>query len=246
MTSLSGDEPDLELGATGEGVLLLQVRLYALGLYRQVPDSTYDSATEQAVRELQSQLGLDNSGEVDRATWEALFHQEQQYGIHYQYQSPYDALAQINYDLEHPGDAAGGAYGGGGDLSPDGQWRWDGTDWQPAGGAQDGGGYAAGGAGSGGGELSPDGQWQWDGYQWQAAGGAGGAANYGADPGQGGGGGGELSPDGQWRWDGTEWQPAHAGGQGDGDGYGGGGGDNVGMVSDDGQWRWDGTQWQVA
>jgi hypothetical protein len=234
VTSLTGDEPDLELGATGEGVLLLQVRLYALGIYRQVPDATYDSNTEQAVRDLQSQLGLDNDGEVHRETWEALLHQEQQYGIQYQYQSPYDALAQINYDLEHPQE--GGA--GGGQLSEDGQWRWNGSDWVAADGSQGGGGGGYGGDGSGG-ELSPDGQWQWDGSQWQAAGaGAGGygAGEYGAAGDAGGGG--ELSPDGQWRWDGANWQPATGGQQS--------GSEHVGMVSDDGQWRWDGAQWQVA
>ena len=243
MTSLSGDEPDLELGATGEGVLLLQVRLYALGLYRQVPDSTYDSATEQAVRELQSQLGLDNSGEVDRATWEALLHQEQQYGIQYQYQSPYDALAQINYDLEHPGDAAGGGYGGAGELSPDGQWRWDGNDWQPAGGAQDGGGYGGRRRCVGRRRAVP-----------------GRPVAVGRLPVAGGGRHGRPGRHGRIR---GRPRPRRrrraltrravalgrhrmAAGARRRPGRRCGGGANVGLVSDDGQWRWDGTQWQVA
>jgi putative peptidoglycan binding protein len=190
VTSLTGEEPDLELGASGEGVILLQVRLYQLGIYRQVPDGTYDSVTENAVRELQSQLGLDNDGEVHRETWEAVVHQEQQAGIIYQYQSPYDALAQIRYALDHPAE-------GGGLLSEDGQWRWDGTDWQPAGASAGAAGDATAQAGSG--EISPDGQWRWDGTDWQPAGDTNGGT--GAQ-------GGLLSDDGQWRWDGSDWRPA--------------------------------------
>jgi hypothetical protein len=88
--------------------------------------------------------------------------------------------------------------------SDDGQWWWDGSQWQPvdqgAGGAADAAGAAGAGAGvqpadaaqaasPSSGQLSDDGQWQWDGSQWQpvqagnenalatggAAGGAGGA-----------------------------------------------------------------------
>ena len=89
--------------------------------------------------------------------------------------------------------------------SDDGQWWWDGSQWQPvdqaAGGAADAAGEAGAGAGAppadatqtaspSSGQLSDDGQWQWDGSQWQpvqagnqnalatggTAGGAGGAA----------------------------------------------------------------------
>ena len=223
---LTGDEPNLEVGDSGEGVVLLQVRLYQLGYYRQVPDGTYDMTTENAVREFQSATGLDNDGEVTRETWEAIVHWEQQNGIQYQYQSPYDALAQLQYDLEHPESRSGDFPAGDASLSPDGQWRWDGNDWQPVSGA-------AGAAGAAGGQnsqaqLSEDGQWQWNGSDWVAAQGSGAA---------GGGSGqtvvGQLSEDGQWRWDGNDWQAAA------GDGY-------VGQLSEDGQWRWDGYQWQAA
>jgi hypothetical protein len=59
-----------------------------------------------------------------------------------------------------------------GQLSEDGSWQWNGTDW-----------VAAGTAGAGGpeahaetaaiqvGQLSEDGHWQWDGIAWKAAGG---------------------------------------------------------------------------
>ncbi len=221
---LTGDEPNLQVGDSGEGVVLLQVRLYQLGYYRQMPDGTYDMATENAVRELQSAAGLDNDGEVTRETWEAIVHWEQQNGIRYQYQSPYDALAQLQYDLEHPQSRSGDFPTGDPALSPDGQWRWDGNDWQPAGGAA---GAAA--EPTGVGQLSEDGQWRWDGTEWVAAQDGGGVTE--ADPGRVGVG--QLSEDGQWRWDGTEWQAAA------GDGY-------VGQLSEDGQWRWDGHQWQAA
>jgi hypothetical protein len=223
---LTGSEPDLKSGDTGEGVVLLQVRLFGLGLLHYVPDGTFNQGVEDAVRELQSSLGQDNTGDVTRETWEGILYLEQQAGINYQYMSPYDAVSQINYDMEHPEDggpyswasphrAAGtGEYGYdqygqqqdnqyaqyAGQLSEDGQWRFDGNTWQPA---HDGGGYD-------GSAVSHD-------YV------------------------GQLSDDGRWRWDGTEWQPAEAGGQQSdaSDGY-------VGQLSPDGRWRWDGSQWQAA
>jgi peptidoglycan hydrolase-like protein with peptidoglycan-binding domain len=218
VAELTGDEPDLELGASGEGVVQLQVRLYQLRIYRQFPDGTYDMATENAVRELQSMAGLDNDGVVSRSTWEAILHYEQQSAIQYQYISPYDALDQLRYDLDHPQTASGDFPGGDASLSDDGQWRWNGNDWLPA---------EAGAGGQGyeqyAGNVSDDGQWQWNGTNWEAAQGA--TAGSG-DPGH-------VSEDGQWRWDGQQWLAATS------DGY-------VGQMSDDGRWRWDGRQWQAA
>jgi peptidoglycan hydrolase-like protein with peptidoglycan-binding domain len=192
VSGLTGDEPDLQVGDSGEGVVLLQVRLYGLGIYRNVPDGTFDMTTENAVRELQSTLGLDNDGEVTRATWEAIVELEMRYSIQYQYMSPYDALSQINYDLQHPEQAAGGGAGQG-QLSEDGQWQWDGYSWQAA---ADGAGQHAGSGShdSYAGQLSEDGQWQWDGTAWQTAS---------ADSQVG-----QLSDDGQWRWDGRQWSAA--------------------------------------
>ena len=57
--------------------------------------------------------------------------------------------------------------------SEDGQWWWDGAQWQPVSGAATGGTAAAaetaaaGATSSGVGALSEDGQWRWDGAQWQ-------------------------------------------------------------------------------
>jgi peptidoglycan hydrolase-like protein with peptidoglycan-binding domain len=136
---VTADEPDLALGDSGEGVVLLQVRLYWLGFYPQVPDGTFDMLTETAVRDLQATSGQDNDGTVSRATWDAIAYWEQQYNIPYRYQSPYDALAQLVYDLQQAQQYATAAepYAG---YSEDGQSYWDGYTW-----------------------------WQWDGQQWQLA-----------------------------------------------------------------------------
>lgn len=68
-------------------------------------------------------------------------------------------------------------------LSPDGRWRWDGTQWV----------QAAAPAPSPA-TLSPDGRSSWDGTQWVAT-----AVPAPAPA--------ALSPDGRWGWDGTQWIP---------------------------------------
>jgi Putative peptidoglycan binding domain len=181
VSQLRGDEPRLELGDSGEGVQELQFRLYRLGYYRQFPDGTYDMATENAVRELQSSLGHDNTGEMTRESWEGIVYWEQQHGLDYEYHSPSDALAQLRYDLEHPQPAADP------NLSPDGHWRWDGHDWVAAADPN----------------LSSDGHWRWDGHDWVATAAAPHEAHSAAD-----GYVGQLSPDRYWRWNGADWEVA--------------------------------------
>jgi hypothetical protein len=222
---LTGNEPDLKSGDTGDGVVLLQVRLFGLGLYKDIPDATFNMTTENAVRALQSSLGQDNNGEVTRETWEGILYFEQQTGINYQYSNPYDALAQIRYDLEHPED--GGPYS---QYAPGGnQYGRDQYGYVAP--HQD---YAA---NQYAGELSADGQWRWDGYDWQPVDGVGAYAEAAGPPdsyvGQ-------LSADGQWRWDGTDWQPTND------DDAGGAADAYVGQLSADGYWRWDGHQWNAA
>lgn len=56
----------------------------------------------------------------------------------------------------------------GAQLSEDGKYWWDGSDWQPV--PEDTGGGDGGGAEEG--QLSEDGQWKWDGSQWQPVDGA--------------------------------------------------------------------------
>src|SRR3954447_21749606 len=180
VSQLRGDEPYLELGASGEGVQELQFRLYRLGYYRQFPDGTYNMTTEDAVRELQSSHGQSPTGEVTSDTWAAIVYWEQQQGLEYQYSSAWDALTQLRYDLEHPQRQYAVN-----EVSPDGQWRYNGTEW-----------VAAEAPAQHVGQVSADGQWRWDGSDWVAA-----SANPHAD---------EISPDGQWRWDGTDWVAASA------------------------------------
>ena len=223
VSQLRGDEPRLELGDSGEGVRELQFRLYRLGFYRQFPDGTYDMTTENAVRELQSSIGQDNTGEVDTRTWEAIVHWEQQSSLDYQFPSPSDAIDQLRYDLDHPQPQQD-------ELSPDGQWRWSGTEWVAAEGSA-----STGGSGAAG-QLSEDGQWRWTGSEWVAAAGEGQQHESQS--------GGQLSEDGQWRWNGTEWEAASgpaSGGQASGGQH-----DSVGQLSPDGYWRWNGTEWVAA
>ena len=179
MPELTGNEPDLCLGDYGEGVMLLQVRLYALGIYREVPDGVFNMYTENAVRELQSALGADNDGMVSRPTWEGILYLETQNAIQYRYASPYDALDQIQFDLQHPELASGAYTFQVGEYSADGEFFWDGEQWQAASAAAH---Y---------GQVSEDGQWMWDGSTWQPT-----YQDYA----------GQLSDDGRWRWNGSEWQ----------------------------------------
>lgn len=222
MAEQSSDEPELKEGDTGEGVVLLQVRLFGLGILREVPDGVFNMVTETAVRDLQAQLGQNNDGMVTPQTWDAIRYLEKQAAIQYRYLSPYDALTQINYDLAHP--EHGGPYSRFSPYAADGSGQYEGDDQY----AQ----FA--------GQLSEDGLWRWDGFGWQSA--ADGTDAYAAD---GSGLGqpdeytGRLSDDGLWRWDGTDWQPTDTGGHAQHDGY-------VGQLSPDGVWRWDGSQWQVA
>jgi len=225
VSQLTGDEPDLKSGDSGEGVVLLQVRLYGLGLLKTVPDGTFNMTTENAVRELQSTLGHDNNGDVTKDTWEAILYLEQQYGINYQYTNPYDAVSQINYDLQHPEDGGPYSHFAGAQFGRDeyGHNRYEDAQ------------HAAAQLQHYAGQLSEDGQWRWDGAEWQPAhsGDAGYAGHSDSYVGQ-------LSADGQWRWDGTDWQPAHDSGHAQAaDSY-------VGQLSADGHWRWDGREWQVA
>src|SRR3954447_26328314 len=196
VSQLRGDEPYLELGDSGEGVQELQFRLYRLGYYRDFPDGTYNMLTENAVRELQSSLGHDNTGEVTRESWEGIVYWEQQRGLDYQYRSASDALSQLRYDLEHPEPA------GDPNLSPDGQWRWDGSEWVAANGAATATATAAA-AEVHWGEVSPDGHWRWDGANWIATAGEAQATQSSGD-----GHVGQLSSDGYWRWNGADWEVA--------------------------------------
>jgi len=105
------------------------------------------------VAEFRQAHSLVADGGVEVDTWERL-----------------DAEARSSGYGDDPGDEQ---IDESGQLSEDGRWRWDGTDWLPV---DDGGTGASpsgtddhpvGGQADGSGQLSEDGQWRWDGTDWQ-------------------------------------------------------------------------------
>src|SRR3954471_9258126 len=134
--TLMGSEPELGLGDSGEFVSQLQVRVRGLQLLDRMPDGTFDDGTESAVRQFQSDVGLDNDGRTGPSTWEALDRRMLDYGLHYN-----PAAGPGNQQWDHPAgadpagaDRAGGAAeAAGGQLSEDGLWRWDGSEWHTGG-----------------------------------------------------------------------------------------------------------------
>lgn len=131
--TLMGNEPELGLGDSGEFVYQLQDRLRGLQLLANGPDGSFDDATESAVRQFQSDVGLDNDGRVSAQTWQALDERLLGYGLHYN-----PAAGPGNQQWDHPAGNADPAAtpsttaeAAGGQLSEDGQWRWDGAQWQP-------------------------------------------------------------------------------------------------------------------
>lgn len=70
--------PILRQGAKGDDVAFLQIMLRRLGLlYGNVdaepaPSGTYTAATRQAVGQIQRQVGLPQTGDTDKATWDAI------------------------------------------------------------------------------------------------------------------------------------------------------------------------------
>ncbi len=63
---------NLQLGDTGDRVKTLQEKLKILNLYNPVISGSFGLATEEGVRLFQRQVGLEETGIVDYATWERL------------------------------------------------------------------------------------------------------------------------------------------------------------------------------
>jgi hypothetical protein len=137
MNTLAGDEPELQLGDTGEHVTQLQDRLRGLQLLNKFPDGAYDDETETAVRQLQSNLGHQGDGKVTQDTWQALDQHMVDQGLHY---NPAAGAANQHWDTGMPGGAdqqtqAGGAEQGAhqpaaadqGGQQP--EPYWDGQQW---------------------------------------------------------------------------------------------------------------------
>ncbi len=139
--TLMGNEPELGLGDSGEFVYQLQDRLRGLQLLDKSPDGSFDDPTESAVRQFQSDTGLDTDGRVTDAVWQALDERLLAYGLQYN-----QAAGPGNQQWDHAAAAAGAEAAGAeaeaaaaateaaaaaGQLSEDGHWRWDGSEWQP-------------------------------------------------------------------------------------------------------------------
>src|SRR4051794_17257545 len=119
---LRGDEPDLALGDSGDHVAELQDRLRALQLHDRFPDGTFDAATESAVRQLQSDVGHDNHGQVTQETWRALDDRLLQYGM------AYDSSAGVGN--QHWDQTSGGEVVAETSIAEvDSHHHWDGQQW---------------------------------------------------------------------------------------------------------------------
>ncbi len=146
-------EPNIASGDSGEYVTDLQERLRQLGHYEGSVDGNYGPTTETAVQLFQEAAGLEQDGQVQETTWQAL----EQHGGGYQEAA------------ETPASAADQS---GRQLSEDGHWWWDGTDWKAVDGQQAAAAETTQDSGQPEVHLSPDGQYQWDGSQWLPVGGA--------------------------------------------------------------------------
>jgi outer membrane protein OmpA-like peptidoglycan-associated protein len=127
-------EPNLAPGDAGEHVTSLQERLQHLGYFDGMVDGQYGATTEEAVRRFQEAMGHDQDGLVQEWTWQALEYQQTQLadgsgggwdGWQGEGGHTADHGAGHGTDLAPDHDSLGGQ------LSPDGQWRWDGSQWQP-------------------------------------------------------------------------------------------------------------------
>jgi len=149
------DEPIVVPGDSGEYVTLLQERLQQLGYYEDSVNGQYGSTTETAVERFQEAAGLERHGQVEETTWAAI----EQY------------LAFNGGGYQDTSDSTEDASGER-QLSEDGNWWWDGADWQPVDGQDTAAETEAGPVNvQVAFQLSPDGQWQWDGAEWLPVGG---------------------------------------------------------------------------
>ncbi|SDJ17651.1 Putative peptidoglycan binding domain-containing protein [Actinokineospora alba] len=140
MSELPPLNEELAPGDQSDHVLAMQERLAEFGYFHDAVDGVFGESTEDALREFQRNYGLPEDGRVGPETWEALGRETVSYA------EPEPAGPEV------------------GELSEDGQWRWDGSDWQAVNSSEP--------TDATPGMLSEDGQWRWDGEQWQPVGSA--------------------------------------------------------------------------
>ncbi len=63
---------NLEIGDTGDNVVILQQKLKMIGLYNAVVTGSFGLATEEGVKAFQRKVGIDDTGIVNNETWEIL------------------------------------------------------------------------------------------------------------------------------------------------------------------------------
>lgn len=115
-------EPTLEKGVSSEWVVHLQELMREGGFWQGDANGTFDDDLERAVQQLQDNLGLQQTGVVDEDTWSALEQRVQ-------------PAQQADTSTEQTTDTSTGTtqpY-----LSDDGQWQWDGAQWQSVGSSGD-------------------------------------------------------------------------------------------------------------
>lgn len=62
----------LEIGDTGDNVVILQEKLKMIGLYNPIITGSFGLATEEGVKAFQREVGIDDTGVVNNETWEML------------------------------------------------------------------------------------------------------------------------------------------------------------------------------
>jgi peptidoglycan hydrolase-like protein with peptidoglycan-binding domain len=115
----------LAVGAEGEHVQALQEMLQHLGYYQGQIDAQYGEMVEGAVREFQRMVGHQEDGQAGTDTWHELLHQVQQ--VMGSEEAPAEAAEEAVEAVEQAAIQVG-------QLSEDGAWQWDGTEWKAAGG----------------------------------------------------------------------------------------------------------------
>ena len=146
----------LAVGADGDHVQALQEMLQHLGYYQGQVDAYYGDVTEEAVKQFQRVIGHQDDGQTGTETWQEILHQMQA-GLGGAEAAVEEAVEQAAIQV--------------GQLSEDGAWQWNGTEWVAA--AVQAAEAAVEQAAIQVGQLSEDGAWQWDGTEWRAAAGAG-------------------------------------------------------------------------